>query len=462
MVTNAGEIIGVTQVLNKRGGPFTAEDEQRLKAFTAQVSIALQNAQLFHDVESIKNYNEAMLESMSNGVLTLDEDGRIATCNAAGGRILRVEESRIVGEPADSFFGGSNAIVSEMIRRADANQHVELAMDVDLHVNPLHDEETVSVNLTALPLIGTDTKLGTMVVIEDISGEKRVRSTMARYMDPSVADQLFHREAELLGGKSMEATILFSDIRNFTTLAEELGPQGTVALLNEYFTIMVDCIQQEDGMLDKFIGDAIMAGFGLPLAHGDDPDRAVRAAVSMVAALFDWNRQRLSEGRKPIDIGIGINTDMVVVGNIGSTKRMDFTVIGDGVNLASRLEGACKEYSARILISEQTFRRLRGVYRTREVDQVIVKGKTQPVSVYEVLDYHSNDTFPNLADAVNAFRDGLEKYRRGDWDEAADAFRAALKANPEDRLSQTYVERCGQLKADPPPRWDGVWALTSK
>ncbi len=460
VVSKTGETIGVTQILNKRGGPFTDEDEQRLKAFTAQVSIALQNAKLFDDVQTMKNYNEAMLESMSNGVLTLDED-RIATCNAAGAGILRSNEAAVIGQAAETVLGTANPLLIGMINRVQETQSPELAMDVDLTVG--EETETVSVNATVLPLISADAKrLGTMVMLEDISGEKRVRSTMARYMDPGLADQLVRKDEELLGGKSVEVTIMFSDVRRFTTVAEELGAQGTVALLNDYFTIMVECIQQQGGMLDKFIGDAIMAAFGLPVSHGDDADRGVRAAIDMITSLFEWNQRRVSDGRAPIDMGIGLNTDLVVAGNIGSPKRMDFTIIGDGVNLASRLESACKQYSARILISEHTYGRLKGVYRTREVDHVIVKGKTEPVGVYEVLDYHSNETFPNLMDAVNCFRDGIEKYRRGDWDQAVTAFDEALKANPDDELSRTYTERCEQLLASPPDAWDGVWAMTSK
>jgi len=161
-------------------------------------------------------------------------------------------------------------------------------------------------------------------------------------------------------------------------------------------------------------------------------------------------------------MGIGLNTDLVVAGNIGSPKRMDFTMIGDGVNLASRLESACKQYNARILISEHTFHRLKGVYRTREVDHVIVKGKTEAVGVYEVLDYHTSATFPNLTDAVHSFRDGIEHYRRGDWDRAVGSFSQALEANPDDALAQTYIDRCEELKANPPQDWAGIWAMTSK
>ena len=461
VVSKEGDTIGVTQVLNKRGGPFTDEDEQRLKAFTAQVSIALQNAKLFDDVQSMKNYNDAMLASMSNGVLTAGESGAVATCNAAGEGLLGLSESDVIGRPITDVLGGDESILAAMIERVTATGETEIAMDVDLEVGGDEDEPT-SVNVTVLPLVSAEDRLGTMVMLEDISGEKRVRSTMARYMDPVLADQLVRKDEEILGGKSIEATVLFSDLRSFTTLTEELGPQGTVALLNEYFTLMVDCIHARDGMLDKFIGDAIMAAFGLPVAHDDDPDRAVGAAIDMISSMFEWNKVRLADGRTPVDMGIGLNTDIIVAGNIGSPKRMDFTMIGDGVNLASRLESACKQYSARILISERTHEQLRGVYRTREVDYVIVKGKTEPVAVFEVLDYHDDQTFPNLSDSVHAFRDGIAEYRRGDWDQAVQSFTGALEANPADTLASTYITRCEQLRADPPADWDGVWAMTSK
>ncbi|MDH3559698.1 MAG: adenylate/guanylate cyclase domain-containing protein, partial [Gammaproteobacteria bacterium] len=227
--------------------------------------------------------------------------------------------------------------------------------------------------------------------------------------------------------------------------------------------LMVDWIQHEEGMLDKFIGDAIMAAFGMPIAHNDDEDRAVRAAIAMIRSLDTWNRTRLGEGKRPVDMGIGLNTDVVVSGNIGSPKRMDYTIIGDGVNLAARLESACKQYSARILISENTYRKLRGTYRIREIDRVIVKGKTEPVSIYEVLDHHSEESFPNLMETVCHFKDGLTQYRRGNWDQATAAFNDALKLHPADKLSRTYIERCAYMKANPPSEdWNGVFVMTSK
>ncbi|MBF0161420.1 MAG: GAF domain-containing protein [Magnetococcales bacterium] len=460
VVNKMGKTIGVTQVLNKKGGVFTQEDESRLKAFTAQVAIGLENAKLFEDVQNMKNYNESMLESMSNGVITLNEENRVVTCNAAGLRILGVTAQEIIKVPAQEFFSGENSwIFDKLVKLADSHEGDTL-MDVDI----LCAGKATAVNLTFLPLLSTDRKqLGSMILVEDISNEKRMKSTMSRYMDAGIADQLMEGGEDLLGGRSLTATILFTDIRSFTTLTESLGPQGTVQLLNEYFTIMVDCIQKEGGMLDKFIGDAMMAGFGLPIAHADDEDRALRTAIDMIVRLDEFNRQRASKGMMPVKMGIGINTDTVVSGNIGSPKRMDYTMIGDGVNLAARLESACKQYYAQILVSENTIKRLKGTYRLRDIDLVVVKGKTQPVGVYEVLDYHTPESFPNLMEVVNHFGNGIQHYRGGRFEPAIQAFQEALRRNPADKLSEMYIDRCNTLIAHPPgDNWDGVWVMTSK
>jgi len=460
VVNKDGKCIGVTQVLNRRGGPFTSEDETRLKAFTAQVSIALENAKLFEDVQNMQNYTSSMLESMSNGVITMDEEGKIVTCNRAGLRIMGKDQHEVLGIAADAFFVGDNIWLMEKIQKVDDSQQPEVIVDGELKF----DGSPLSVNVNVLPLVNSEQKkLGSMIMIEDISSEKRMKSTMSRYMDPTLADQLMAGGDDFLGGKSTEATILFSDVRSFTTLTESLGAQGTVAMLNEYFTIMVDIITREGGMLDKFIGDAIMAAFGIPIAHDDDEDRAVRATIAMITELWDWNKVRVARGEMAIDHGVGLNTGMIVSGNIGSPKRMDFTMIGDGVNLAARLESACKQYSARILISEFTRAKLKGTYRMRDIDLVVVKGKTEPVGVYEVLDYHNDDTYPNLMDNVNYFNEGVKQYRTANWEKAISSFREAIKATPTDKLATTYIDRCELLKANPPEgSWDGVWVMKSK
>ncbi len=475
-VTNKdGKVIGVTQVLNKQGGPFSGEDETRLKAFTSQIAIALENAKLFEDVQNMKNYNESMLESMTNGVITLDEDAKVVTCNAAGLKLMRIAKvTDIIGKQGEEVFTGKNAWIYERGQQVEEDGEEDIVLDAELFVpveggEPPEDEdaepelEQLSANLTILPLLSPEgKKLGVMFMIEDISSEKRMKSTMSRYMDPGLADQLMAGGEDALGGQSVTATVLFSDVRSFTTITESLGPQGTVKMLNEYFTIMVDCITREEGMLDKFIGDAIMAGFGVPIPHDDDEDRAIRAGIAMISELWEWNKKREADGDMPIDMGLGLNTDNVVTGNIGSPKRMDYTMIGDGVNLAARLESACKQYFARILISEFTYAKLKGTYRIRDIDRVIVKGKTEPVEVYEVLDFHSEETFPNLMEVVNNFKSARQHYNNGSWDKAIALFNECLKGNPNDKLAASYIERCEALKADPPADWDGVFVMTSK
>jgi adenylate cyclase len=457
-----GRAIGVTQALNKRGGPFTVEDESRLRAFTAQIAVGLENAKLFADVQAMKNYNESMLESMSNGVITFDEEGISQTCNAAAARILRREEADVIGTSSHDLLGDANLWLRDRMQRVAHTLAAELMMDAELRI----DDETVSANVSVLPLLAADgAHLGTMVMIEDISNEKRVRSTLSRYMDTDLADRLLSADArdEILGGTESVATVLFSDVRSFTTIAEQLGPHGTVAMLNDYFERMVACISAQSGMLDKFIGDAIMAVFGLPVAAEDDEDRALRAAVAMISSLRAWNRER-EERREPlIDMGIGINTDSVVAGNIGSLKRMDYTIIGDGVNLAARLESACKQYGARILLSELTKAKLKGIYRLREVDTVIVKGKTTPVAIFECLDYHDDNSFPNLMETIGTFAEGLARYKEAEFERAAGWFQKALDANPGDDVSSLYLERCRLLLESPPPtEWDGVWLMSEK
>ncbi len=476
--SKAGKTIGVSQVLNKRGGAFNAEDEKRLAAFTSQISMGIENAKLFDDVQSQMNYSQSILSSMHDAVLTFDELGTVKTCNPAGLRILKIpHESAILEQSASSLLGGPN---EWLLHKLEAVQENEEFLDAELQI----EGETLSVNVTLTPLLGKSEKrkpenpdgdsglaskpniIGAMLMIEDISSEKRMKSTMSRYMDPELADQLMTADgddSDIMGGKQSVGTVLFSDVRSFTTITEELGAQGTVKLLNDYFTIMVDCITDEGGMLDKFIGDAMMCIFGTPVPHEDDPDRAVRAAIRMMTDLKVFNDKRSTEGKMPIDHGMGINTDSIVSGNIGSPKRMDYTVIGDGVNLAARIESACKQYGAHILISEFTYKAVKATYRTRQVDYVIVKGKTEPVGVYEVLDFHDDESYPNLVEALGLFNDGYRSWNDGKWEQAIKIFNSVKKINPNDKAAQLYLDRCSHMKKNPPKGdWDGVWVMTTK
>jgi adenylate cyclase len=460
IISKTGERLGVTEVLNKREGPFTIKDEQRLRAFTAQIAVALENAQLFDEVLSVKRYNENILASTSNGVVTLDNAHRVVTANRAALRLLGLEAAVVLQRPAAEVFGEANAWVLKSVERVGQSGRADFAPDAAL----LHpDGTTASINLTATPLKNTEGQaIGVLLTFEDQTLEKRLRSTMARHMSKEVADRLLEAGAEVLGGQLQRSTILFSDVRDFTTISEALGAQETVGLLNEYFEEMYEAIDQYGGLLDKFIGDAIMALFGVPFSGARDADNAVAVANAMLRRLGGLNQRRVAAGRPPIDIGIGIATGDVVVGNIGSLRRMEYTVIGDSVNLASRLEGATKQYHVKILLSQGTVEALTVPTPLREIDRIRVKGKHEPVSVYEALG-HCADSFPSLDACLAAYAEGLRAYRLRAWQEAGEAFRAALALNPGDHPSQMYLERCRSYAAQPPPPdWDGVWTLKSK
>lgn len=456
-----GQIIGVTQVLNKQGGPFTELDERRLSAFSAQASIALENAKLFEDVLNMKNYNESMLESMSNGVISLDANQMIVKCNRAALRILQQPMDAVIGSSAVEFFSERNRWVLESIARVMRTSEVDLALDADLVLKNLED---VSVNLTTVPLMNVQQEgIGSLLVLEDITKEKRLKGTMSRYMAKEVVAKLLERGEAMLGGMTHEATIMFADIRGFTTISERMTPQDTVSMLNEYFSLMVDVIFAYEGVLDKYIGDGILAVFGAPFSTGNDPDRAVKTAIDMLTALSAFNRKRRSEKKDPLNIGIGISTDMILAGNIGSLKRMDYTVIGDGVNLASRLEGANKVYGTNILVSEFTYHKLTETYASRELDLIRVKGRSTPIAIYQILGHEEQQTWSHLREAMDLFAAGLAAYRQRDWQASIGYFHQILQFQPNDTASRVYLERCQHFASEAPPdNWDYVWTLTTK
>jgi len=460
VVDKEGNRIGIIQALNKSGGIFTVDDEERLRTFSAQAAIALVNAQLFEDVNNMRIYNESVLKSLSNGVITLDDDGCIAKANDAALNTLKMSEN-IIGQQAELVFTGENNWVVNNILRVATSGSAISSLDADII---LKDDATASVNLNVVPLLDLNNKnIGSMLVLDDITNEKRVRNTMSRYFTEEVADQLLQEGTAVLGGTSQDASVLFSDIRGFTTLSEKLGPRETVSMLNDYFSVMVDEITLQSGILDKYIGDAIMAIFGAPFPADKDADNAVQAAIGMMQKLTEFNLYRSKQGDDAIDIGIGIATGEVILGNIGSEKRMDYTVIGDTVNLASRLEGANKHYSTRLLINETTKLTLKDDYTLREVDRIRVKGKTQPVVVYEVLDYHSDESFPAMQEMLSIYNEAVNLYQNQQWSEALVLFKQALQLNPDDGPSKVYISRCPQLITCPPTdEWDGVWTMTEK
>jgi adenylate cyclase len=453
-----GQPIGVMQVLNKVGGPFTALDETRLKAFSAQAAVALENAKLFQDVLQLKNYNEGILKSLSNGVVTVDPKFVVTKINEAALRILGHLEEDLAGRPVTQVFGNANHWIVKSLDYVSKTGASDYHADADLM---REDGSMISVNLTVAPLLDVDANpIGFLLVFEDLTREKRIRVTMSRYLAKEVVDKLLESDEDAFLASSQQATVLFSDIRHFASITETLGADETVHMLNAYFTEMVDVVLRHGGILDKYIGDAIMAVFGAPLVVPRDADNAVAAAIEMTRALVRFNQQRTSCGLEPIEVGIGISTGEVVAGSVGTTKRMDYTVIGESVNLAARLEGANKHYGTSVLVSDSTIAQLKSALSWREIDLMRITGTNKLISVFEPLDCYPDAVRANLNRVRGAYQKGIRLYRQRQWSEAPSYFKQVLASCPNDTPSQLYINRCRYYLDEPPPEdWDGVWIL---
>ncbi len=292
------------------------------------------------------------------------------------------------------------------------------------------------------------------------NNEERIRHIFQKYVPGEVIDQVLEFKGEkLLIGKKQEATILFSDIRSFTSISEKLSAEELVTSLNTYFNIMVGIIIEHTGIIDKFIGDAIMAIYGAPVTHDDDPLQATVTALEMIRALDGFNKKQSRIGRPVFRIGVGLNTGEVVVGNIGSSQKLDYTCIGDAVNLASRLEGLTKLYGVPIIISENTYGNLNGEIQAREIDAVRVKGKLQPVRIYQP---YLEET-ERMVEGYGIFSEAIELYREMKFEESLKRFMKSNDIIKQDVPSSLYIDRCKELIQNPPAEdWDGVFTAKTK
>ena len=461
VIDRTGERLGVLQVLNKRGGRFTQVDIRRLKAFSAAIAVALENARLFSDVLALKNYNESILKSLSNGVVTLDRLCVIVKVNEAAQRILGLSSEALVDRPAQQAFGNLNAWITrslEFVARMGASDY---HADTDLK-QP--NGGVASVNLTVAPFLDAErNSIGYMLVFEDITREKRVRNTMARYVAKEVVDQLLASGEDVLEGSALVATVLFTDIRRFSLMSETMTPRNTVSMLNEFFSEMVEVIFTRGGMLDKYMGDGLMAIFGAPIVGSTDADNALSVANEMVRALGALNARRAERGSEPIEIGIGLATGEVLAGSIGPSKRMEYTAIGNNVNLAARLESANKYYGTSVLLAATTVDELKSPAVLRRLDLIQAKGISQPTWVYESLGHHTAASFPKLASVIKAYEAGVDCYQRRDWQGGLGHFATALELAPQDRPSRIFFDRCRYYRTSAPDEaWDGVWIMQEK
>jgi adenylate cyclase len=300
-------------------------------------------------------------------------------------------------------------------------------------------------------------------LINEENQKKFIKGAFSRYIAPDVINQILeHPESLELGGENRPITIFFSDVAGFSTLSEKLNPPELVALLNEYLSEMTDIIISHSGTIDKYEGDAIMAFYGAPQSYPDHEIKACMAAIDMKKRLREMQEHWRNIGQHELFVRMGMNTGDAVVGNMGSRMRMDYTAMGDSVNLASRLEGANKFYSTTAMISELTYNAAKDHIESRKLDTIKVKGKTEPIIIYELLS-RKGELPQKIYDMIDIYNQGIEFFASRHWKKAHKAFEDSLKIIPDDGPSKTYIKRCEDFMKKPPSqKWDGVFSLTSK
>ena len=321
------------------------------------------------------------------------------------------------------------------------------------------------VSMSYMMIVGT---LSFLVVnlryyLQERNQKALIRDAFGQYLSPKVVNILVKDPTKLsLGGERREMTAFFSDLAGFSTISEQLSPEGLVALLNEYLTSMCDIIAEYDGTVDKFEGDAIIAFWGAPLDQANHAELGCLATIDMQRYMHGY-RQRLLERRQPmLNMRVGVNSGAMLVGNLGSKQRMDYTIMGDAVNLAARLEGANKEYRTYTMISEHTYRHVQQLVEVRELDRIRVVGKREAVTVYELLE-RKGALSSSMQEVLAHYNAALAQYRQGDFRAARQLFERAHALDERDGPVNTYLQRCSRYVDMPPPSsWDGVYELDSK
>jgi len=485
-----GALIGVTQLINKKRqgdfapynpanypeapecwrASFNRHDEEFMKAFNIQAGVALQNAQLFATVKQQEQMQRDILRSLSNGVISTDKEGKIIAVNESARSLLGLEEHEpLEGKPVTDLIRLEKDDFPRWLQAAlvgrDEKSRQQYYPDQTLQPLKGTEQRSMHLSINAIADANDDQKTsGVLVVMDDISDERRLKTMMYRYMTQDLAEQLLSSGDAKLGGERKEVSVLFSDIRGYTSLTEAMEAEEVVAMLNAYFETMVDAVFTHKGILDKYIGDAIMAVYGSPFPLEDHAWMAIQTAIEMRQRLTLFNESRPNS--RKIKIGIGINSDSVISGNIGSSRRMEFTAIGDGVNLGSRLEGASKQYGCDIVISDSTYTPCRDQVWVRELDYIRVKGKSNPVSIYELVGLRSEALPDSKLRSIELYRQGRELYLNRRFSSAKATFSQILEEiNPLDKAAILHVDRCDYWLSDlaSDDNWEeGVWTLTEK
>tara|TARA_B110000027_G_scaffold73768_1_gene78596 strand:- start:395 stop:2512 length:2118 start_codon:yes stop_codon:yes gene_type:complete len=396
----AGAIVLFDKESRKGISSFIDSDSNMLSAIASQAGIAYNNIKLIENIKEAKAFNENVMQSIATGVFTTNLMGEINHVNRTAVSILNCDKEYIIGNHYGYIFESNDQIL-ELISKCELESITVSESQVQLQF----DEKTTTVNISVSPLLNDfNQPLGTVVALEDLSNINKLKSTFKKYVSNQIVDQLLENEDLLsLGGKEQDATILFSDIRGFTSLSENMTPNEVVETLNDYFNQMIEIIFKYNGILDKIIGDELMVIYGVPKSNIQDSENAVLTAIEMQEKLIAFNQDRCINLKKPIKVGIGVNSGSVISGNIGSTDQMDFTVIGDSVNLASRL---CSYAEAgQIIISDAVWNNIKHLqtFKSKKLSPIKVKGKAKVISIKEILYNGYEFDYQDAFNKVEAF-----------------------------------------------------------
>lgn len=396
----AGAIVLFDKESRKGISPFIDSDSNMLSAIASQAGIAYNNIKLIENIKEAKAFNENVMQSIATGVFTTNLMGEINHVNRTAVSILNFDKEYIIGNHYGYIFE-SNEQILELISKCELESITVSESQVQLQF----DDKTTTVNISVSPLLNDfNQPLGTVVALEDLSNINKLKSTFKKYVSNQIVDQLLENEDLLsLGGQEQEATILFSDIRGFTSLSENMTPNEVVETLNDYFNQMIEIIFKYNGILDKIIGDELMVIYGVPKSNIQDSENAVLTAIEMQEKLIAFNQDRCINLKKPIKVGIGVNSGSVISGNIGSTDQMDFTVIGDSVNLASRLCSSAE--AGQIIISDAVWNKIKHLqtFKSKKLSPIKVKGKAKVISIKEILYNGYEFDYQDAFNKVEAF-----------------------------------------------------------
>ncbi len=398
-----------------------------------------------------------ILDSVKTAVLAFDSNGVLTYSNVLARNFLERPTLESGKATIEDLFGDYNSMFADEIRSVMTSGEAKTDFVVDYSTEGGDWLPLLASVIPASPKLKDFAHV--VVNIQDTSAEQNLRRVLDKVMSSAVTDAVVGGEDLALGGKTAQATVLFSDVRSFTKLCEGLGAEAVVHMMNEYFAFMADVIRGNYGVIDKYIGDAIMALFGVPKSTGNDAQNAVQAGFAMLQALDLLNGDREKDGRTPFKIGIGLATGQVVAGLLGSPERMNYTVMGNSVNLSARIESLTSHYGAQLLVCSETYHSLKNPYHSRLIDKIRVKGQSKPAAVYEILYGKTPDKEQQW---LEAYGNGLSVYEAGQFKEALALFKEALNFNPADKASKVLLTRCEILIERPQSDWDGVWSMESK